>query len=284
MPPPVEWIGGRGHNLVHAQDLLRVFSPYPQFSLPPGVSTNTFILLSAISCATSALTAFIGIGGGALLLGILASALPPRALIPVHGAVQLGSNFGRFLTTIRHVRWKVWPAFALGTALAAVVSGRLSVSLSAGVVECIVGVFVVITAIIRVEMGWLGSAGPLVAGLVSTFLTFFVGATGTFVAAYTKSLMLERFPYVATQAVLMTTQHAVKVIVLQSLGFHFRDWATLIVAMICTGFAGTLLGTAALRRTTDERFRYVLNFVLVIVGIRLLLNGIRDVLHETKPE
>jgi hypothetical protein len=40
-----------------------------------------------------------GIGGGAALLAVMASLVPPAALIPVHGVVQVGSNLGRALTT-----------------------------------------------------------------------------------------------------------------------------------------------------------------------------------------
>ncbi len=276
--PPLVWTGGHYKaNLAHARDLLRVFSP-PNFPLPPGVSAATFAFLAIISCATSAITAFVGIGGGALLLGILASVLPPSSLIAVHGAVQLGSNLGRFFVNIQYVDWSAWLPFTFGSVLAAFLGGGLSVNLPPGLVEFIVGIFVIWTALIHVEMRWLGTAGPLVAGLVSTFLTFFIGATGPFVAAYTKSLLLERFPYIATQAVLMTTQHGLKVIVLQALGFQFREWATLILVMIATGFAGTLIGTAALRQTTDERFQYLLNIVLLIIGVRIAWIGLRLIL------
>ena len=58
--------------------------------------------LAAASFVTSFITAAFGIGGGGVLLALLASVLPPAALIPVHGLVQLGSNAGRAAIMARH--------------------------------------------------------------------------------------------------------------------------------------------------------------------------------------
>lgn len=52
---------------------------------------------------------------------------------------------------------------------------------------------------------------PLTVGAISSFLTMFFGATGLFVASFTKSLKLP-CDHVATQAALMTVQHGVKTI------------------------------------------------------------------------
>lgn len=58
-------------------------------------SVSVTILL-VTSFLTSLISGALGIGGGALLLTVLATLLPPAALIPVHGVIQLGSNVGRF--------------------------------------------------------------------------------------------------------------------------------------------------------------------------------------------
>lgn len=57
---------------------------------------TTIFFISLVSLITSAITAVTGMGGGLLLLAILPSALPAQAVIPIHGAVQLSSNFSRF--------------------------------------------------------------------------------------------------------------------------------------------------------------------------------------------
>ena len=57
--------------------------------LPPAMTSLDAGLLVTASLVTSFITAAFGIGGGVVLLVFLALVLPPVALIPVHGIVQL---------------------------------------------------------------------------------------------------------------------------------------------------------------------------------------------------
>ena len=63
--------------------------------IPPDLTILSTAGLVLLSFMTSALTASVGLGGGLVLLVALASFLPPLVVLPVHGVVQLGSNFGR---------------------------------------------------------------------------------------------------------------------------------------------------------------------------------------------
>ena len=62
------------------------------FEFPESISNLTAYFLIFASMATSFITSAFGIGGGAILLGLLAVKLPPIALLPIHGIVQVGSN------------------------------------------------------------------------------------------------------------------------------------------------------------------------------------------------
>ena len=82
-----------------------------EWLLPEQLSAFSTIMLILSAAATSAVTASIGIGGGILLLAIMAVVIPPAAIIPVHGMVQLGSNFNRVVLTLQHVDWRILLAF-----------------------------------------------------------------------------------------------------------------------------------------------------------------------------
>jgi uncharacterized membrane protein YfcA len=101
----------------------------------------------------------------------------------------------------------------------------------------------------------------------------FFGATGPFVAAFTKSLALGRHAHVATHAVLMSVQHTVKTLAFGLFGFAFGPWLGFCAAMIATGFLGTVAGGHALNRLTDARFKLALNAVLLLIAARLLWAG-----------
>ena len=244
--------------------------------LPEGMNLLTFITLLATSFFGSLMTVAFGIGGGAMLLAVMASLVPPAALIPTHGVIQIGSNLGRAIVTLRHVFWRVVPAFACGSVLGAIIGGSISISLPPAWVEIGVGCFVIWTVLGRTPKGvrdW-----PFAVGAVSSFLTMFFGATGPFVAAFTKSQGLPRHDHVATHAALMTVQHGVKSLTFAALGFAFGAWAGFMAAMILAGFLGTLAGGQVLNRMDDRRFKLALDVMLILLSVRLIYGGLTGLL------
>ena len=242
-------------------------------TLPEGLSVVAFWVLMVFSFISSLITAAMGIGGGGLLLAVMASLVPPAALIPVHGVVQLGSNGGRAVMLWRNIAWvAVFPGFLIGSLVGASLGGAVVVELPPNVVQIGVGVFVIYSVFAKPPK-WL-SRWPWLTGGISSFLTMFFGATGLFVANYTKSFGLPRHDHVATHAALMTVQHGLKVVIFGFLGFAFGQWAGVIVAMILAGVAGTLAGGLVLNRITDRGFKVALDVILVVISLRLIWQGI----------
>ncbi len=60
--------------------------------LPPDLGAPALALLLGVSFAGGVISAAAGIGGGLLMLAVLASVVPPAAVIPIHGVVQIGAN------------------------------------------------------------------------------------------------------------------------------------------------------------------------------------------------
>lgn len=241
--------------------------------LPPELGVATVCVLFAASAFASLITVAFGIGGGALLLAVLAVLLPPAVLIPVHGVVQVGSNLGRATLFVRHTFWRALPWFAIGSIIGVLVGGSIIVNIPGWLVQTGVGLFIVWSVAARPPR-WL-ARWSLVTGLVSSFLTMFFGATGPFVATYSKSLALERHAHVATHAALMSVQHILKTLVFGVLGFAFAPWAGFILGMVLSGLLGTLAGNLVLKRMTDVRFHQALNIVLLLIAARLIWSGIR---------
>lgn len=178
--------------------------------------------------------------------------------------------------TFRHIFWAALPAFTLGSVIGAGLGGSLAVSLPPAWVQIGVGGFVIWSVLGRPPKGvhnW-----PLTVGAISSFLTMFFGATGLFVASFTKSLKLPRHDHVATQAALMTVQHGVKTIAFGLLGFAFSAWWGFVIAMIGAGFLGTLAGKQLLNRLDDRKFRAALDVILVLLSLRLIWGGISQLL------
>lgn len=240
--------------------------------LPESISLAVALGLMAISLLTSLLTAGLGIGGGLLLLGVMAMLVPASALIPLHGVVQLGSNVGRTALLWRYIRWSTVLPFTVGALFGGLVGGSLVRELPSHWLYTGLSVFILYAAwgkwptfSARTErLGlWLG-------GLVFSFLSMFIGATGPLVAALLKTQTLPRQPHMATFSASMSLQHGVKIAAFGFLGFSFLPWMALLAAMIASGFIGTWLGERWLSGRADASFHRGLNWLLSALALQLL--------------
>ncbi len=237
-----------------------------------GLGWPIALTLTGLSFVTSFMTVAFGIGGGAVMLAVMAVLLPASAIIPVHGLVQLGSNAGRLSIMLAHVKRAVLPAFVLGAVIGVTVGGSMVVQLPAGAIQLGVGAFILWSVFFKPPAFMRDSAG--ITGVFSSFLTMFFGGTGPFVATFVKAQGLDRLGHVATHAALMTIQHALKILVFGFLGFAFAQWIWFVVLLIAAGFAGTVVGRQVLTKIDERRFLMLLNTVLTLLALRLIWSGV----------
>src|ERR1700709_417845 len=97
---------------------------------PPDVGPLAFFGLMAASLVTSFIGVFTGAAGGIVLLGLMATAMPPLALIPVHTVVMLGSGATRTMIMWRHVMRPAVLPFVVGSVIGAAAGARVFVALT----------------------------------------------------------------------------------------------------------------------------------------------------------
>lgn len=239
--------------------------------LPPGVDAFTAVLLIGISFFTSALTAAFGIGGGVAMLGALAGTVNPNVIVAVHGVVQLGSNVGRAVLQRKSAHWPAVAKFLIGAGIGVALGAWLFVALPERVLLGLLGVFILIMVYVpKPKLPGLSQSGLILGGAVSSVITMFVGATGPFVQAVLLPLGLDRKGQIATHAVMMAAQHALKVVAFGFIGVALMPWLGLMAAMIASGFAGTVLGTRLLEKMPEHLFQVILKVLLTIIAIDLL--------------
>ena len=230
----------------------------------------SFLLFS--SMFTSFISGAFGIGGGAVAIGLLAIFLNPLYLLPVHGAVQIGSNFGRMLLMIKDVQKGPIVPFLIGSCIGSGFGGALFVQFPSWFIKLIVGIFILWTVFGKIPE--IKSKYMVFGGIFSSFLTMFFGATGPFIASMVKTMKLEPLQHTATHSALMTIQHIIKVIIFGFIGFSFSEYLHLIIMMIFTGFIGTYIGRIFLINYGKKYFQLILNSILTIISIHLIINGL----------
>lgn len=237
----------------------------------PGMDALTFFAMTVASLVTAFLGVFTGAAGGVALLGVMAIAMPPAVLLPVHTVVMLGSGITRTMIMWRDViRGTVLP-FVVGAVIGAVAGANVFVALPQSVLLLILGIFMLVVT-------WMPKLGRIggergrfaVLGFVATFVGVFVSATGSLLAPFLASHTPNRYKMVATMGALMSVTHIAKLAAFGFIGFAIGKYLPLMVAMIAAGAVGNWLGEVALHKTSEQRFRLVLQVILTLLALRLI--------------
>jgi uncharacterized membrane protein YfcA len=244
--------------------------------LPAGVSAGAAALLVVASFFTSALTASFGLGGGIAMLALLGVFVPVSVLIPVHGAVQLGSNTGRAWHQRAYVRMDVATPFIIGSVFGAIAGAFLVVQIPDALLKIVLGAFIILIIWTKIPgMDRLNKTGLAVASSVIALISMMVGATGPLVSPVLAQFIPDdRKALVATHAAGMVVQHGLKILVFGLAGFAFGDWLPMVAAMITTGYLGTRYGSLLLDRMPEEMFRKWFRIGLTVLALDLVRRGL----------
>ncbi len=243
--------------------------------LPESISLLAASILVFASFFTSGLTAAAGIGGGLLMLALMTYLLPITAIIPVHGLVQLGSNTSRSWVQRQNINWRITRIFLIGSILGVAAGVMLIVQLPEGVLETVLGLFIMI--VVWFKFPALKSASTAIVasgGLITSFISMFVGATGPLVAVFLNNLFDEHRHMVATHGATMVAQHGLKIAAFGIAGFAFAEWLPLVVAMVISGYLGVRAGTMLMNRLPERTLKLLFKTILTLVGLDLLRRGL----------
>lgn len=246
-------------------------------SITPEIDGWTFLGFTLLSGFTSAFGVVAGLGGGVLMIGAMATVLPTAAIIPIHGAVQAGTNLTRIFIMHRLVRRHAILPFAFGAVIGGSTGGSIVVSLPPAILQAILAAFLVYVAWVPgITAGAPSARRFFTLGAFGGLISMFVGATGTLLAPWVRGVSDDRRVFVATHAAIMIFIHLLKVIVFGILGFAFFEYIPLLAAMIAMSFAGNWVGVRLLNRMPEHVFRRVFQIVITLLALRLLWSSAKD--------
>ena len=244
------------------QNLLMVFAV-------PGLEGPAVFGLIVLSGLTSATTAAFGLGGGSLLIAVMSLMMPAAIVVPVHGAVQLGSNGGRAILRRAFIQWRFAGWFVLGSLFGALAGGGIADRLPDNVFKFVIALFLLYSVWSpKPEISGRGAFSTTMSGIFSSAVGMVTGISGPLVMSFLRNLK-DRREIVGTHAFLMTGQNSFKLVVFMLLGFAFSDYLGLILAMVVSGFIGTHLGSLALDRLPEKVFRLAFRAIITLVALDL---------------
>ncbi len=243
------------------------------------------VTLTLAALLTATISGIIGMGGGILLLAVMAGFMPLSQAVPLHAAVQLVSNGTRIVAFIESVDWRTVSRFVLG-ALPGVVIGFLilrwigNLDRAEPYLKIIIGVYILTVTHLpkpRKEAHRPWRFDFTLLGLLVGTLGLVVGAIGPIIAPMFARRGFVKENLIATKAVCQMCTHAMKIPAFAALGqLEITTFSTLLVAMAAMAVVGTFLGKRLLKHVSPEVFVLLYKVALTVAGLKLLAyDGLR---------
>ena len=238
----------------------------------------TVIVLVVACFATATVSAILGMAGGVTLLGVMTALLPAPVVVPLHGIVQLASNWTRTWAFRRHVRWSIFFGFMGPAVVGVAIAASIWADLELTWFRAWVGVFILSFLVWRQYKPKLRNP-PIwsyaVLGLAAGLLAIFVGATGPFLAPFFLRDDFDNEEVIATKAVCQTWLHLLKIPAFVALSFDYGPYAPVLAALVAAVIGGTYFGKHLLSMISKERFVFWFQLVLALLAIYLIASTVR---------
>ena len=246
------------------------------------MDTLTLILAAFI---TSSISAVLGMGGGIILLGIMAIIIPEGyAVVALHGIIQLVSNFTRSFVFRQHVKKDIirqyLPGAVLGLSLSSLTIFFLitifqvesAKEIKIDFLKPLIGIFILWFLFGRRPKPKDDHPNFFGVGFVSGITTVFIGATGPLIAPFFLKGKLTKETIIANKAICQAISHAGK-IPLFIFFFQFDYFAEIevLIPLVIAVFIGTNFGKQILGFIPEKLFRILFRGALTIIAVKLIV-------------
>ena len=248
-----------------------------------------FIILIISAFITSSISAVIGMGGGIILLGIMAlTDYDGYMVIALHGIIQLFSNTTRTYIFREHLKEKIISQFLKGSLLGLFLSSLLILlaiqlfnvesasDIKVEILKPLIGVFIIWFLFFKKPKKVIQRKTSFIpVGALSGLTTVFIGATGPLIAPFFLDGKLSKNNIIANKAACQMITHVGKIpLFIFFFDVDYISHSEILLPLILAVFLGTYLGKSLLEFIPENIFRILFKTALTIIAIRLILINI----------
>lgn len=229
------------------------------------------VLLILIACGASIVAGVVGVGGGLILIAFLPGMIPVAAIVPVHALVQIFSNSSRAILGWRSLQWEFLLPFTLGSIAGGFLSAQLTQRINLEYTPLIIATYILFNLWGPKQLFKNPPRGEFATiGLIQTFLSMIVGATGPMAQSTLVRKGLGRDAIIVTAATFMSLTHIIKIAFFIWLGFSFIDYWRIITGMSIGVIVGTYIGTHIRYKVPEQLFKHIMKWLLTVLAIRMV--------------
>jgi uncharacterized membrane protein YfcA len=238
------------------------------------------LFVLGVGLAAGTISGIVGFGSSIMLMPVLVIVYGPLQAVPIMAIAAILANVSRVLIWWREVDWRACAAYSLTAAPAAALGARTLLVLPPPLIEGALGIFFLLMIPAR---RWLAAHGLrlrprhlLVIGAGIGFLTGIVVTTGPITAPIFMAAGLVKGAFIATEAAGSLAVYLSKTAV-------FRQFGALPAPVVMQGLitgaslmAGAWVARRFVLRLHPDRFRLLMDALMLLSGLAMLWNGVRS--------
>lgn len=230
-----------------------------------------YALVLILGLVAGTLGGVVGFGTSIMLMPALVLVYGPRQAVPIMAVGSIMANASRVAAWWREVDWRTTLAYSATAMPAAALGARTLLVLPAGIIEAVLGVFFVAMIPLRrwmMRQDWRLSRAQLAGvGAVIGFLTGIVVSTGPLSTPFFLMHGLVKGAFLATEAMSSIGVYVAKAATFRSFGALPLDVFVQGLIVGSTLLAGAFLAKRYVRQLDAQRFRYLMDAVLLGAGL-----------------
>ena len=245
------------------------------------LSHQALAILALAVAAASFITSLTGMAGGVLMFAAMNIYIPVRALVPIHGVVQMFNNATRSYHLRQDLRWSMVMPCSLRAILSAAAT---TVFIARYVGELFpLRIILVLTAYtvfrpVKAPPLKVSDKNFFWVGVATGSIGIIAGAVDPILAIFFLREDLSKESIVANKSMMQLVVHLTKIPAFIYLGFSFLEHADILIVLSLAGVVGGWLGVLALRRIQSQAFITLMKSALFISGAHILYQLIEMVI------
>ena len=244
------------------------------------------IILIISAFMTSSISAVLGMGGGIILLGIMAIIIPNGYMvIALHGIIQLISNSTRTFVFRKYLKKKLIKEFLIGAIIGAGLSAIIifllirffevssASEIKVDFLKPLIGIFIIWYLFLKGPKKEKESKSFIKVGSISGLASIFVGATGPLIAPFFLNSNLTKENIIANKAACQMITHLTKIpLFIFFFNVSYIQEYKLLLPLIIAVFIGTNFGKKILDMIPEKLFIKLFKTALFIIAIKLIFS------------
>ena len=216
-------------------------------------------------------------------MGVFGFLLSVPAAMVLHGIAQAFSNGSRIWLHRRHIRWSVLIPYTLGAFIVLGIFFVVAFVPDIGLVFILIGSFPLIALWLPKSIDLDMEKEPIafLSGIVVTTAQMLAGASGPVLDIFYVKSSLTRHEILGTKAVTQTLGHIIKLVyysfLISAASQELPFWV--FPAVVVAALSGNWIGKQLLESISDEQFKTVGRYVIVVIGIIYIGKGVFELTH-----